>query len=131
MIYVHTKMMIVDDEYIIVGSANISQRSMDGTRESEIAMGVYQPYHLATRVQGNLLGVRFMVFVWHYGTNTLVCSTTLSSTPKPETEECVMKVNQIVDKYWDLYANENLERDLPGHLLQGRSQKIRLGWVET
>ncbi|KAL3511887.1 hypothetical protein ACH5RR_024604 [Cinchona calisaya] len=37
MIYVHTKMMIVD-EYIIIGSANINQRSMDGSRDSEIAM---------------------------------------------------------------------------------------------
>ena len=31
-IYVHSKMMIVDDVYIIVGSANINQRSMAGTR---------------------------------------------------------------------------------------------------
>ena len=29
-IYVHSKMMIVDDVYIIVGSANINQRSMGG-----------------------------------------------------------------------------------------------------
>ncbi|KAM1731996.1 hypothetical protein ACFX11_017805 [Malus domestica] len=32
MIYVHAKVMIVDDEYIIIGSANINQRSMDGAR---------------------------------------------------------------------------------------------------
>ena len=45
MIYVHSKMMIVDDEYIIVGSANINQRSMDGTRDTEIAIGAFQPAH--------------------------------------------------------------------------------------
>ncbi|KAL6551357.1 Hydrolyzes glycerol-phospholipids at the terminal phosphodiesteric bond [Orobanche minor] len=39
MIYVHAKMMIVDDEYIIIGSANINQRSMDGAKDSEIARG--------------------------------------------------------------------------------------------
>ena len=38
-IYVHSKMMIVDDTYIIIGSANINQRSMAGTRDTEIAMG--------------------------------------------------------------------------------------------
>ena len=38
-IYVHSKMMIVDDKYIIIGSANINQRSMAGTRDTEIAMG--------------------------------------------------------------------------------------------
>lgn len=45
MIYVHSKGMIVDDEYVISGSANINQRSMDGSRDTEIAMGGYQPHH--------------------------------------------------------------------------------------
>ena len=45
MIYVHAKGMIVDDEYVILGSANINQRSMDGSRDTEIAMGAYQPHH--------------------------------------------------------------------------------------
>lgn len=44
MIYVHSKGMIVDDEYVIIGSANINQRSMEGTRDTEIAMGAYQPH---------------------------------------------------------------------------------------
>ncbi|KAL6180627.1 hypothetical protein ACLB2K_047288 [Fragaria x ananassa] len=45
MIYVHAKGMIVDDEFVIMGSANINQRSMDGSRDTEIAMGAYQPHH--------------------------------------------------------------------------------------
>jgi len=45
MIYVHAKGMIVDDEYVLVGSANINQRSLAGTKDTEIAMGAYQPYH--------------------------------------------------------------------------------------
>jgi len=45
-IYVHSKMMIVDDEYIIVGSANINQRSLAGDRDSEICVGAYQPYYI-------------------------------------------------------------------------------------
>lgn len=49
MIYVHSKGMIVDDEYVILGSANINQRSMEGTRDTEIAMGAYQPYHTWAR----------------------------------------------------------------------------------
>ncbi|KAJ7952392.1 Phospholipase D [Quillaja saponaria] len=39
MVYVHSKGMIVDDEYVILGSANVNQRSMEGTRDTEIAMG--------------------------------------------------------------------------------------------
>ena len=43
MIYVHAKGMIVDDAYVLIGSANINQRSLDGSRDTEIAMGAYQP----------------------------------------------------------------------------------------
>ena len=49
MIYVHSKGMVVDDEYVIIGSANINQRSMDGSRDTEIAMGGYQPHHTWAR----------------------------------------------------------------------------------
>ena len=43
---VHSKMMIVDDDYVIIGSANINQRSQDGTRDTEIAVGASQHgYH--------------------------------------------------------------------------------------
>lgn len=37
--------MVVDDEYVILGSANINQRSLAGGRDTEIAMGAYQPHH--------------------------------------------------------------------------------------
>ncbi|KAJ9179044.1 hypothetical protein P3X46_010872 [Hevea brasiliensis] len=113
MIYVHTKMMIVDDEYIIIGSANINQRSMDGARDSEIAMGAYQPYHLSTRqpARGQVHGFRMALWYEHLG---MLDDTFLI----PESEECVRKVNQIADKYWDLYSSETLEHDLPGHLLR-------------
>lgn len=114
MIYVHSKMMIVDDEYIIVGSANINQRSMDGARDSEIAMGAYQPHHLATRnqpAQGQIHGFRMALWYEHLGM--------LDDTFKhPERSECAEKVNRAADKYWDLYSSETLERDLPGHLLR-------------
>ncbi len=35
-IYVHSKLMIVDDDYVILGSANINQRSLSGSRWPEI-----------------------------------------------------------------------------------------------
>ncbi|KAH7681651.1 phospholipase D1/2 protein [Dioscorea alata] len=113
MIYVHTKMMIVDDEYIIIGSANINQRSMDGARDSEIAMGAYQPYHLSNRepAKGQIHGFRMALWYEHLGMLDDVFL-------QPESVECVHKVNKIADKYWDLYSSETLENDLPGHLLR-------------
>ncbi|XXG45717.1 hypothetical protein AAC387_Pa02g0720 [Persea americana] len=69
MIYVHSKMMKVDDEYIVIGSANINQRSMDGRRDTEIAMGAFQPFHLGTRqpARGQIHGFRMALWYEHLG----------------------------------------------------------------
>jgi phospholipase D1/2 len=37
-VYVHTKLLVVDDSRMIVGSANFNDRSLLGTRDSEIAL---------------------------------------------------------------------------------------------
>lgn len=37
-IYIHSKLMIVDDDKVIIGSANINDRSMQGSRDSELAV---------------------------------------------------------------------------------------------
>ena len=36
--YVHSKLMIVDDRITIIGSANVNDRSMTGERDSEVAV---------------------------------------------------------------------------------------------
>lgn len=38
LIYVHSKLLIVDDRLVICGSANINDRSMIGKRDSEVAL---------------------------------------------------------------------------------------------
>ncbi|KAI8547503.1 hypothetical protein RHMOL_Rhmol07G0200900 [Rhododendron molle] len=117
MIYVHAKMMIVDDEYIIVGSANINQRSMDGGRDTEIAMGAYQPHHLAStsqlqtpRARGEIFRFRMGLWYEHLGEPD-------SSFLDPETVKCVQEVNSMADRNWKLYSSDTFDKDLPGHLL--------------
>ncbi|EXB93484.1 Phospholipase D delta [Morus notabilis] len=73
MIYVHSKGMIVDDEYIIMGSANINQRSLDGSRDTEIAMGAYQRKHTCSAME------RYTVIECRSGPSTLVSSRILSA----------------------------------------------------
>jgi len=64
MIYVHSKMAIFDDEYIIIGSANINERSMSGRRDSEMAFGGYQPNLLDN---GDVRTHRLAVWAAHCG----------------------------------------------------------------
>ncbi|XWS72665.1 hypothetical protein CRYUN_Cryun02cG0059900 [Craigia yunnanensis] len=113
MIYVHSKMMIVDDEYIIIGSANINERSMAGSRDSEIAMGAFQPYHLATMqpARGQIFGLRMALWREHLGQ----LHDTFSF---PESEQCIQLVNSIADNHWNLYSSDTFDQDLPGHLLR-------------
>ena len=41
MVYIHSKVMIVDDEWLIIGSANLNDRSQLGNRDSEIAVVIH------------------------------------------------------------------------------------------
>eukprot|EP00246_Nothoceros_aenigmaticus_P012217 TRINITY_DN367_c0_g1_i2.p1 TRINITY_DN367_c0_g1~~TRINITY_DN367_c0_g1_i2.p1 ORF type:complete len:517 (+),score=110.53 TRINITY_DN367_c0_g1_i2:1151-2701(+) len=111
MIYVHSKMMIVDDEYIIVGSANINQRSMDGARDSEIAIGAFQPHRLATEglPRGGIHGFRLSLWYEHAQELDEVFL-------DPSSLECIRKVNEVGDRLLGLYTGEEVV-DLPGHLL--------------
>ena len=53
-IYVHSKLMIVDDRLTIIGSANINDRSMLGGRDSEVAVIVENEEMVNGKMNGNL-----------------------------------------------------------------------------
>jgi phosphatidylserine/phosphatidylglycerophosphate/cardiolipin synthase-like enzyme len=53
-IYVHSKLMIVDDEFISIGSANVGQRSM--TCDSELHVGIVD--------EANVLAKEFRMKLW-------------------------------------------------------------------
>ena len=56
-IYVHSKMMVVDDHLAIIGSANINDRSMLGDRDSEVAVIIED----AEMIEGKMKGQSFQV----------------------------------------------------------------------
>ncbi|XP_028774530.1 phospholipase D delta isoform X2 [Neltuma alba] len=116
MIYVHAKGMIIDDEYVIVGSANINQRSMAGTKDTEIAMGAYQPHHTWSarkrHPSGQIYGYRMSLWSEHLGLEVIdTCF------KEPESLECVKKVNEIANENWSKFTSENFSQ-LQGHLLK-------------
>ena len=51
-IYVHSKMMVVDDVVSIIGSANINDRSMLGNRDSEVAVIIEDTEMLDSEMNG-------------------------------------------------------------------------------
>ncbi|XP_068558429.1 phospholipase D1a [Cebidichthys violaceus] len=52
LIYVHSKMLIADDNTVIIGSANINDRSMLGKRDSEVAVIVEDSEKVAAVMDG-------------------------------------------------------------------------------
>ncbi|CAM8930599.1 unnamed protein product [Rhodiola kirilowii] len=125
MIYVHSKGMIVDDEYVILGSANINQRSMEGTRDTEIAMGAYQPqYTWANKLacpHGQVHGYRMSLWAEHTGTveECFNC---------PESLECVRRVRSMGEMNWKQFVSDEVT-ELRGHLLKYPVEVDRRGKV--
>ncbi|CAI2169391.1 2838_t:CDS:10 [Funneliformis geosporum] len=52
-VYIHSKLMIVDDRFVICGSANINDRSQLGNRDSEIAIIIEDKKTVDTFMDGN------------------------------------------------------------------------------
>ncbi|CAN1315248.1 Phospholipase D delta [Linum perenne] len=125
MIYVHAKGMIVDDEYVIIGSANINQRSMSGSRDTEIAMGGYQPNHTwgnkKRHPRGQVYGYRMSLWAEHLGKLDDLYK-------EPESVECLKEVNKVAEENWEKFTSENF-KPLQGHLLKYPVQVDRDGKV--
>lgn len=113
MIYVHAKGMIVDDEYVILGSANINQRSMAGSRDTEIAMGAYQPQHAWSRrrspPQGQVYGYRRSLWAEHLHVEDELFK-------EPWKMTCVKRIRSLAQENWNQYAAEEVT-DMKAHLL--------------
>ncbi|KAL3517068.1 hypothetical protein ACH5RR_023970 [Cinchona calisaya] len=114
MIYVHSNGMIVDDEYVVLGSVNINQRSMDGTKDTEIAMGAYQPHHTWARNQSNprgqIYGYRMSLWAEHIGVIE-------DSFAHPESLQCVRRVRSMGEMNWKQFAAPEVT-EMRAHLLK-------------
>jgi len=114
MIYVHSKMMIVDDAYIIVGSANINERSMSGTRDTEMAVGCWQPQYSSMNPYGEVHMFRMSLWAEHL-------KTWEDTFRFPGTLECTRRVKEMCSYNWKSYNFEayGIPQDPPppGHLL--------------
>ncbi|GMN32409.1 hypothetical protein TIFTF001_003664 [Ficus carica] len=144
MVYVHSKGMIVDDEYVIIGSANINQRSLDGTRDTEIAMGAYQPHHTWARKRSAPHGQ-----CEQYSTSGIplkpkgvkanaVTTRTSSfrrwgleeSFKRPESLECVRRIRSLGEQNWRQYISDEAT-EMKAHLLKYPVEVDKTGKVKS
>ncbi|KAL6280243.1 hypothetical protein ACE6H2_017124 [Prunus campanulata] len=127
MIYVHSKGMIVDDEYVILGSANINQRSMEGTRDTEIAMGAYQSQHTwaskRSSPHGQIYGYRMSLWAEHIGSLE-------ECFKQPESIECMRRVRSLSEQNWRQYVADEIT-EMKGHLLKYPVEVDQTGKVKA
>ncbi|PRP76312.1 phospholipase D1 [Planoprotostelium fungivorum] len=101
-IYVHSKLMITDDRRVLIGSANINDRSLRGDRDSEIACLIEDTDSFVTRMNrqeytANRFAFNLRVNLWgeHLGLN-------------PEEIKLVADpVSTVTYKYWRLVSSNN------------------------
>lgn len=102
MVYVHSKLMIVDDKYMLIGSANVNQRSMDGRRDTEIAIGCYQSTsEESSNNSQEIHAFRMSLWYEHIGQAA-------EAFEDPECLECVQKIHSIGEKMWEIYSAEDV-----------------------
>jgi hypothetical protein len=135
-IYQHAKLFLSDDEVLVTGSANLNERSMAGVRDTEMAIGAFQPRHTLAKARcdadaggeggGNTPAARpplphgevarFRRRLW--AEHALGASAT-SFPPEledPGSLECVRAMREIAHRNWDAYAGDEVV-ELRSHLL--------------
>lgn len=113
MIYVHSKFAIFDDAVAIIGSANINSRSMDGSRDSEIATMSWQSDHLATGPNGygqeqgeETVTPKGDIAAFRCGIWTTLLGGYAEEWENPASLECVRKVRKLSQANWANFARK-------------------------
>jgi phospholipase D1/2 len=80
-VYVHSKLLIVDDRITIIGSANINDRSMTGDRDSEVAVR----YEDTEMIEGTMNGEPCQVGKFSHSLRTFIFREHLGLLPTQQT----------------------------------------------
>lgn len=124
--------MIQDDETLNIGSANLNERSLEGGRDTEIAMGAFQPRATMQTLQtpggvrtprGDVYGYRLSLWAEHFGARL---------DPRfddPGRLECVRYFNELAESNWRKYAEEEVA-NMEGHIMAYPIQVGADGTVE-
>ena len=107
MIYVHSKMAIMDDEYIIIGSANINERSMNGNRDTEMAIGAFETEHTKENTGGEL--VQGAIHTFRRALWAEHCGEHKEEHIDPSSLECMQSMRAIAQENLDHFLGDEPE----------------------
>ena len=124
LIYIHSKLMIVDDTTVILGSANINDRSMLGTRDSEYAVIIKESKKLKSKMDGKdydaanfAHSFRVNLFAEHLGVDPKnpILSDPLSDEFLKLVQNTAHNNTMIYRKLWGCYPDDEYRsfKDLP------------------
>ena len=125
-IYIHSKLMIVDDTEVILGSANINDRSMLGTRDSEYAVLIKEKKKLIKKMNGKdnkvanfAYSFRVNLFAEHLGldSNDKILEDPLSDEFLKLLQNTAKNNTEIYRKLWGCYPDDQYRslKDLKEH----------------
>jgi phospholipase D1/2 len=113
MIYVHSKFMIVDDRYLIVGSANLNERSLAGDRDTEIATSLWPAQGKQKACMEEVRKFRQQLWLEHLGKK--ISEKDKAKWEKPESKDCIKAVQQAaLQNYEQFYRGNKIDEN--GHL---------------
>jgi phospholipase D1/2 len=90
MVYVHSKMMIVDDRFLLLGSANLNERSLAGDRDTEIACAFWPGRNQEKTCIDKLSAFRKKLFTEHFGKLP-------QNADDPASAQCIQDCQDIAD----------------------------------
>ena len=93
----------------MVGSANINQRSLGGSRDSELCICGHQPGHLGAVAEGAVHTFRLALWAAHLGRHR-------EESRRPASRQCAAMVKEVTEASWVNYTAEK-PRSSAVHLL--------------
>lgn len=109
-VYVHSKLMICDDDYLIVGSANLNERSLAGDRDTEICVYMFADDGKLDAARAKIKELRKKAWSEHFGGGPP------PSFDDPEKAACVSAMRAKGTANWIAFANGK-RTGTTGHLV--------------
>ncbi|KAI8138947.1 hypothetical protein BJV82DRAFT_646316 [Fennellomyces sp. T-0311] len=118
-VYVHAKVLIADDRTVIIGSANINERSQLGNRDSEIAACIHDNEIIESTIRGRparigafARSLRLRLMSEHLGVN-LECTEkvntekSISSAPQRPRSDSIRTITSLFSRHFEKSPNQN------------------------